>query len=239
MDYHFEQVDVFTKQRFAGNPLAVFTDARDLSTADMQDIAREMNLSETTFVVPSTRGDCVAKYYIFTPDSELPFAGHPTVGTAFVLARSNILISKSSAMNLEAAVGKVAIRLEGRNDDPETVFFTSPPVKFGSRFTDRAGVAAALNLREHDLLEGIPIEEAGCPVMHPYVALCSVTAVDSAIVNPQLLAGALADSRPQGVYIFSPVPDPHGSTLATSASRVLALLRILRRDQRQARLART
>jgi trans-2,3-dihydro-3-hydroxyanthranilate isomerase len=206
MDYHFEQVDVFTKRRFAGNPLAVFTDGRALSPSDMQQIAREMNLSETTFVVPPTQPECVAKYYIFTPDKELPFAGHPTVGTAFVLARLNASRSQSDTMNLEAAVGKVAVRLEGRKDDPETVFFTSPPVKFGSRFTDRAGVATALNLREDDLVEGIPIEEAGCPIMHPYVTLRSVTAVDSAVVNPQLFATALGQS-PSGVYIFSPTPD--------------------------------
>jgi trans-2,3-dihydro-3-hydroxyanthranilate isomerase len=137
MDYHFEQVDVFTKRRFAGNPLAVFTDGRALSPSDMQQIAREMNLSETTFIVPPTQPECVAKYYIFTPDQELPFAGHPTVGTAFVLARLNASRSQSGTMNLEAAVGKVAVRLEGRKDDPETVFFTSPPVKFGSRFTDQ------------------------------------------------------------------------------------------------------
>src|SRR5438874_5816109 len=80
------QVDVFTDRVFGGNPLAVFLDGRGLSDGEMQAIAREMNLSETTFVLPATRPDCAARVRIFTPAREIPFAGHPTVGTAWVLA---------------------------------------------------------------------------------------------------------------------------------------------------------
>src|SRR5579864_5352680 len=141
MHYHFEQVDVFTKKRFAGNPLAVFTDAQGLSPEDMQQIAREMNLSETTFVVPSTISDCVARYIIFTPDNELPFAGHPTVGTAYVLARLGKVPSGSDTLNLEAKVGKVAVRIEGASNNPSALFFRSPPIVFGSRCDQRAAVA--------------------------------------------------------------------------------------------------
>src|SRR5437879_4766493 len=82
----FVEVDVFTDRVFGGNPLAVFLDGRGLSDDEMQAIAREMNLSETTFVLPATRPDCAARVRIFTPAAELPFAGHPTVGTAWVLA---------------------------------------------------------------------------------------------------------------------------------------------------------
>src|ERR671936_2567681 len=85
-EYAFVQVDVFTDRVFGGNPLAVFLDGRGLSDGEMQAIAREMNLSETTFVLPATRADCAARVRIFTPASEIPFAGHPTVGTAWVLA---------------------------------------------------------------------------------------------------------------------------------------------------------
>ncbi len=84
--YPFVQVDVFTDHIFGGNQLAVFLEPDGLSDGEMQAIAREMNFAETTFVFPSSNSDCVARVRIFTPSTELPFAGHPTVGTAWVLA---------------------------------------------------------------------------------------------------------------------------------------------------------
>src|SRR2546429_7540830 len=84
--YPFITVDVFTDRQFGGNQLAVFLDPAGLSDAEMQAIAREMNLSETTFVLPPTQPECVARVRIFRPSSELPFAGHPTVGTAWVMS---------------------------------------------------------------------------------------------------------------------------------------------------------
>src|SRR5487761_718332 len=85
--YEFVTVDVFTEQRFGGNPLAVFPEARGLRDADMQAIAAEFNLSETTFVLPPDNPQHTARVRIFAPRTELPFAGHPNVGTGFVLAR--------------------------------------------------------------------------------------------------------------------------------------------------------
>ncbi|HTV22438.1 MAG TPA: PhzF family phenazine biosynthesis protein [Polyangiaceae bacterium] len=99
--------DVFTERALAGNPLAVFTDARGLDAATMQALAREMNLSETTFVLPPERGGH-AKVRIFTPSVELPFAGHPTLGTAFVLGGP----LESVELRLELAAGIVPVRLE-------------------------------------------------------------------------------------------------------------------------------
>jgi len=210
MQYHFEQVDVFTKKRFAGNPLAVFTEAQGLSPEDMQRVAREMNLSETTFVVPSTIPDCVARYIIFTPDDEMPFAGHPTVGTAYVLARLGKVPSGSNTLNLEAKVGKVAVRVEGPSNNPTALFFTSPPIVFGSRCDNRAAVADALGLRESDLLATAPVEEAGCPVLHPYVGLASPELVDSVTVNEKLFVKAMNEPKTTGVYIFASKHETQG-----------------------------
>src|SRR4051794_23949020 len=84
-------VDVFTDRIFGGNPLAVFLDGRSLSDTEMQSVAREMNLSESTFVLPPRDADNDFKIRIFTPRGELPMAGHPTIGTAFVLAREGML----------------------------------------------------------------------------------------------------------------------------------------------------
>ncbi len=103
--YEFLQVDVFTNQIFGGNPLAVFTDGSGLSSAEMQAIALEMNLSETTFVLPPENPDHLAKVRIFTPRAELPFAGHPTIGTAWVLAQSGKIPAGTDEIVLELGTG--------------------------------------------------------------------------------------------------------------------------------------
>src|SRR5579875_2488091 len=102
-DYRCVQVDVFTNHIFGGNPLAVFFDAGELSSREMQSIAREMNLSETVFLLPPARSDCVARARIFTPGTELPFAGHPTIGTAFVLATHGLVPAGATEFALEEA----------------------------------------------------------------------------------------------------------------------------------------
>jgi trans-2,3-dihydro-3-hydroxyanthranilate isomerase len=108
-DYEFVTVDVFTDQMFGGNPLAVFPDARGLSDAHMQVLAREFNLSETTFVLPPADPANTARVRIFTPLRELPFAGHPNVGTGFVLARA--APDRSQAMTFEESAGPVAVTI--------------------------------------------------------------------------------------------------------------------------------
>src|SRR5688500_12747060 len=89
--YRYLHYDVFTDHLFGGNQLAVFLDGRGLSAETMQAIAKEMNFSETTFVLPPERPDTDMRVRIFTPGSELPMAGHPTIGTAFALARAGVL----------------------------------------------------------------------------------------------------------------------------------------------------
>ena len=111
--YPFVRVDVFTDHIFGGNQLAVFLAPDGLSDDEMQAIAREMNIAEITFVFPSTQSDCVARVRIFTPARELPFAGHPTVGTTWVLAREGRLPAGSREVVLEEGIGPVPVRLEG------------------------------------------------------------------------------------------------------------------------------
>ncbi|MBN1239755.1 MAG: PhzF family phenazine biosynthesis protein [Gammaproteobacteria bacterium] len=107
--YSFFTVDVFTTQRFGGNPLAVFPDARGLSDEAMQALARELNLSETTFVLPPKDPANTARVRIFTPASEIPFAGHPNVGTAFVLARQTG--HEQDELRFEEGAGLVGVTL--------------------------------------------------------------------------------------------------------------------------------
>ena len=94
-------VDVFTTEALEGNPLAVFTDASEIDSAVMQKIAREMNLAETTFVLPSEDPTCAARLRIFTPRKEMIFAGHPTTGTSFVLLDENQVPKQSKSFFLE------------------------------------------------------------------------------------------------------------------------------------------
>ena len=111
--YALVQVDVFTDRPLGGNPLAVILDGRDLRDDEMQAIALEMNLSETTFILPATRPECAFRVRIFTPRRELPFAGHPTIGTAWVLASRGLLPPGTTRFALEEGIGPVPVEFEG------------------------------------------------------------------------------------------------------------------------------
>src|SRR6185295_1050844 len=108
--FSFVTVDVFTDRRFGGNPLAVFPDAQGLSDADMQSLAAEFNLSETTFVLPPADPINTARVRIFNRSAEMPFAGHPNVGTGWVLAGRGR--AKDGALRFEEIAGLVEIKVE-------------------------------------------------------------------------------------------------------------------------------
>jgi trans-2,3-dihydro-3-hydroxyanthranilate isomerase len=114
--YRFRTVDVFTQRLFGGNQLVVFYDGTGLTTADMRNIAREMNVSETAFVFPPSLPGSYARVRIFTPFEELPFAGHPTIGTAFVLAANRSLSAGTRSLVLEEGVGPVTVRFSQEAD---------------------------------------------------------------------------------------------------------------------------
>src|SRR4029077_2737745 len=118
--YEFVQLDVFTQTPLAGNPLAVFTDGRGLNDGEMQALAREMNLSETTFILPrdaATEAQEGKKVRIFTVESELPFAGHPTLGTALYLYASGPNVKKSEEITLDLKAGKVPVRFTANSEN--------------------------------------------------------------------------------------------------------------------------
>jgi trans-2,3-dihydro-3-hydroxyanthranilate isomerase len=104
--YRYQVVDVFTQTPLEGNPLAVFADSADLDASTMQRIARELSLSETVFIAPARRPDCVARLRIFTPRREMDFAGHPTIGGAFVLMQQGHVRGETDMFAVEAAVAR-------------------------------------------------------------------------------------------------------------------------------------
>ena len=125
---NFYQADVFTSQPFGGNPVAVIPDAQGLSDDLLQQIAREMNLSETVFVFPPTDPAAVARLRIFTPTQEIPFAGHPVLGTFFILAELGIISVKEPVTRLmqECNIGLFPVELHADDGQVEQVVMTQP-----------------------------------------------------------------------------------------------------------------
>src|SRR5436853_1701538 len=115
--YRYLHYDVFTDRLFGGNQLAVVLDARGLAAATMQAIAKEMNFSETTFLLPAERADTDVRMRIFTPGEELPIAGHPTVGTTFALARSGVIERGRERFVFGLGAGPTPVALTWRADD--------------------------------------------------------------------------------------------------------------------------
>lgn len=202
--YRYRVVDVFTTQPLEGNPLAVFPEASGLDEVTMQKIAREMNLSETVFVVPATRASFSAGVRIFTPTRELPFAGHPTVGTSFVLLDEGTVPAGTKQFVLEEKVGPVPVRVE--TGERPLIWLTTPPISYGRTY-DRLRCAQALGVAAHDLLDITPQWlSAGNPTV--FIALRDRRAVDDAWLDSHgvsIIKGA--DAAPICVFVFTPAPE--------------------------------
>ena len=155
--YSFVTLDVFTATRLEGNQLAVFTDARGLSDAEMQALALEMNLSETTFILPrdqATEQERGVRVRIFTTDEELPFAGHPTLGTAMVLHSNGH--GSGQTVNLDLNVGKIPVQFTMRDGLPFGQMTQRDP-QFGQRHT-REDVARATGISVSDIADDVPCQ---------------------------------------------------------------------------------
>lgn len=180
MTWEFHQVDVFTREPFGGNPLAVFPDAGGLDETTMQKIAREMNLSETTFVLPPSTANATARVRIFTPGQELPFAGHPTIGTAFVLDALGRIASDEFVF--EMGVGPIAVRREA-----QTYWMTPPHAVASAPIAHAADVAAALHLPAEAVAHDPVVAGAGA-LAFLCVLLASRDAVDAVTIDRSALA---------------------------------------------------
>ena len=207
-EYRFAQVDVFTDRVFGGNPLAVVLEATGLADGEMQAIAKEMNLSETTFLLPPTRAECALRVRIFTPARELQFAGHPTVGTAWVMATQGLVPGTASAFNLEEGIGPVPVTLEGDPRNPSFIWMRHGEPEFGPEMKNRAEIAEALNLTEGDLIAGAPIQTGSTGSRFMFVPLRDRATVDRAVLDVPKIIKALGDQPLVGIFVFAPDPDP-------------------------------
>lgn len=166
------QWDVFSSKPLEGNSLAVFFDGRELSDPEMLAIAKEMNLSETTFILPrdpAVERERGVRVRIFTVQEELPFAGHPTLGTAFALRGS----TGGKNIVLELNVGKVPVRFEDRSGEPAFGEMTQVDPKFGA-VHDREAVARATGLNPQDFEDSLPIQTVSTGVSFTVAPLKSL-----------------------------------------------------------------
>ena len=194
-------VDVFTEKALAGNQLAVVVDGRGIPPDVMQRIAREMNFSETTFVLPPDDKAHAAKVRIFTPTSELPFAGHPTVGTAWVLFDEGLVPGGALEFVIEEGVGPVKVR--GVKEKDGVVFWmTHPKLSFGEVFA-HTQVADALGLTLDDFVAEVPAQVASTGVPFLFAALREARSVDAAVSDRSRLEHLLRDKSAQGVFMFA------------------------------------
>jgi trans-2,3-dihydro-3-hydroxyanthranilate isomerase len=208
-------VDVFTDRAFGGNPLAVFTNGRGVESETMQAIAKEFNLSETTFVLPPDDPRHDWRVRIFTPGNELPMAGHPTVGTSFVLAREHLIRRDGRETNivLEEGVGPVPVRVLFEGGEPAFAEMSQSLPRFGPRLTDVHAAAAMLSLDAGDIDASLPLEVVSCGVPFLYVPLRSLDAARRARPRADLIEGASGQGVPPEVFVFTREVEREGSTV--------------------------
>jgi trans-2,3-dihydro-3-hydroxyanthranilate isomerase len=177
------QYDVFTSDALAGNQLAVFLDGGGLSTGRMQRMAREMNFSESTFVLPAEMPGTDVRIRIFTPGNEMPMAGHPTIGTTFALAHTGAIAPGAPRYVCQLGVGPVPVDLEWEGDALRFAWMTQLKPTFEAPVPHRAEVAAAIGLREEDLADDLPVQEVSCGVPFLIVPIRDDQSVDRAITD--------------------------------------------------------
>lgn len=213
-------LDVFTDVRFEGNQLAVFPEPGDLTGGQMQVIAREMNFSESTFILPSEGGGDV-KMRIFTPGEELPIAGHPTIGSTFALAIEGVVAAGRRDVVFELGVGPTPVSLEWREGSLAFAWMTMPLPAFGATIADRAALARAMGVEPGDLADGLPAQLVSCGVPYVLVPMATRRAVDAVSIERQAFArccrAAGIDETP--VFFFT---TEGGSVDATAYSRMIA-----------------
>lgn len=212
---YYQLVDVFTHQAFGGNPLAVFTNGRDLSAALMQQLAKELNLSETTFVLPPKDPQNDFWVRIFTPAVEMPMAGHPTVGTAFVLAQERLIeaAEDESVVRFEEGVGVIPVTLKWVDGRPAMIKMGQPLPQFGPEFPDRAAIAAMVGLDLADLDPQAPLEAVSCGVPFLFVPLKNLEAIRRASLRQELWQKTLKDFAAPHVFVFTMETESEGSTV--------------------------
>jgi trans-2,3-dihydro-3-hydroxyanthranilate isomerase len=199
--HSFYLVDVFAEEKYAGNQLAVVADALKLSSDQMQRIANEFHFSETSFILSDTMRNGGYDVRIFTPQTELPFAGHPTLGTAFVI-RHRVSDKKVNRITLNLKVGQIPVTFEKDEKAENIMWMHQIPPTFG-RTLDNQTIAEALNLQVKDIDERFPTQEVSTGIPFIIAPLKNLDAVKKARTDraKQL---ELAQHGSASILVFSP-----------------------------------
>jgi len=202
----FFQVDVFTEHPLGGNPLAVFTDGEDLTDELMLKIAREMNLSETTFLLPSTHEEADFDLRIFTPGREIPFAGHPTIGTAHILWETGRVSPGQTNLTLKMGIGNIKVMRSERG-----LFMTQPPARFSKPYSSPEEISQSLSLPLSALNEKYPIQEVSTGFPALLVPVKTLKDIKSLELNLPALKKILGNI--DMIYVFTLETLDAGSTV--------------------------
>lgn len=198
----FYIVDVFAESKYAGNQLAVCRDGKDYSDSEMQQIAKEMHYSETTFIISDEMHDEGFDVRIFTPAEEIPFAGHPTLGTAFVIMKE-IIRNPVNRVVLNLRVGKIPVTLHYKNGEPDILWMRQKSPQFGLTIP-RNKMAEILSLRENDIDDRFPIREVSTGIAFFIVPLISLEAVKKAKIQHEEYFDLIKNTEAKAILVFCP-----------------------------------
>ncbi len=210
----FHMVDVFTDRAFGGNQLAVFPDGQSVPGALMQSVAREFNFSETTFVLPPQDPYNDFWVRIFTPASELPFAGHPTIGTAFVLARERRIngAGEIGVVRLEEGVGVIPVTVAVKGGAPDIITMDQPLPTFGATFSDREAIARLLSIAPDGVDARYPLEVVSCGLPFLFVPVTDLETLKRVKPRVDLWGEVLGSFEARDIYAFTLEAEAEGST---------------------------
>lgn len=217
----FYQVDVFTRQPFGGNPVAVFPEAQGLTDYQLQQIAREMNLSETVFVLAPTNQAAVVRLRMFTPTQEIPFAGHPVLGTFYVLAQLGLIAVTDGVTRLmqECNIGLFPVEIHAREGEVTRVMMTQPkPLFLGSveETEDLFDIAESLGLSINQIVgtkKPVMMVSTGLPVV--IVPVRTLTAVRSIVPDAAAIVGVCERLGTNGIMVFTTMTVEDHATVHT------------------------
>ncbi|MHC4479193.1 MAG: PhzF family phenazine biosynthesis protein [Planctomycetota bacterium] len=207
----FYILDVFAEEKYAGNQLAVVRDAGGLSDEQMQKIAKEMNYSETTFILSEEARDGGYDVRIFTPGAEVPFAGHPTLGTAYVI-RHEIIQKPGEQVNLNLKVGQVPVVFRRGPDMKDTLWMKPPSPVFGNVF-EADEIVDILSINRQDIDDRFPIQSVATGVRFIFVPLKSLDAVRRAHTVTDKLFDWVEDKEAKSIFVFCPETYDRGNHL--------------------------
>ena len=207
MTHPYLHWDVFTSEPLYGNQLAVFTDGRGIDATTMQRMAREMNLSESTFILPAETPGTDLRMRIFTPIQEVPMAGHPTVGSTFALAHTGFIEPGRPRVVFGLNVGPTPVDLEWEGDRLRFAWMTQGLPEFGPAIDARSQVASALGLSLADLAPGLPVQTVSCGLRLLFVPLRDRETVDRAISDLAAFRRLMAELNVNvPIFLFATLP---------------------------------